>query len=184
MAAATVLIVPGLNGSGPDHWQTRWEEERIDCRRVQQANWENPDPLDWIGRIDQAVTAVSGPVVFVAHSLGCLAVGAWATLSRNASTRRIEAMMVAPCDPVQEGSTEPIRRFSLIARTRLPFPSTLIASSNDPYASFGRLCGFARDWGSQLVDAGESGHINAQSRLGSWRWGQDILDKALTRLRS
>jgi len=181
--AASVLIVPGLNGSGPDHWQTRWEEERLDCRRVQQADWGNPDPLDWIARIDSAVGAISGPVVIAAHSLGCLAVGAWGALSRRAAERPIEALLVAPCDPAQEGAHEPIRRFSLIARTRLPFPSTLVASSSDPYAGFGRLSAFARDWGSQLIDAGEVGHINAQSRLGSWRWGQDLVDRMKARLR-
>ena len=184
MTGATVLIVPGLNGSGPDHWQTRWEEERLDCRRVDIPDWENPDPLDWISRIDAAVGSISGPVVIAAHSLGCLAVGAWATLSRKARRRDLEALLVAPCDPVQEGAVEPIRRFGLIARTRLPFPSTVVASSNDPYASFGRLCGFAREWGSQLVDAGETGHINAQSRLGSWRWGQDLIDRMKARLKS
>jgi uncharacterized protein len=158
-AQATVLIVPGLNGSGPDHWQTRWEEERIDCVRVQQDDWQNPDPL------------------------GCIAVGAWATLSKSATDRRIEAMMVAPCDPVQEGAVDAIRRFGAIALGRLPFPSTLIASSNDPYASFSRGCRFASDWGSQLIDAGEGGHLNAQSGLGSWRWGQRILDRMVSRLK-
>jgi uncharacterized protein len=182
-AQATVLIVPGLNGSGPDHWQTRWEEERIDCVRVQQDDWQSPDPLGWIARIDQAVATISGPVVIVAHSLGCIAVGAWATLSKRATDRRIEAMMVAPCDPVQEGAVDAIRRFGAIALGRLPFPSTLIASSNDPYASFSRGCRFASDWGSQLIDAGEGGHLNAQSGLGSWHWGQRILDRMVTRLK-
>ena len=184
MAGATVLIVPGLNGSGPEHWQSRWEEERIDCRRIEQADWVNPDPLDWIARIDHAVATISGPVVIVAHSLGCIAVGTWAALSRRATDRRIKAMMVAPCDPVQEGAVDAIRRFGVIALGRLPFPSTLIASSNDPYASFSRGCRFASDWGSQLIDAGEGGHLNAQSGLGSWHWGQQILDQMVTRLRN
>jgi predicted alpha/beta hydrolase family esterase len=180
--AAHVLIVPGLNGSGPDHWQTRWEEERVDCSRVEQANWDDPDPLSWIARIDAAVSAVSGPVVIAAHSLGCLAVGAWATLSTRARDSRIGALLVAPCDPAQEGACEGIRRFGLIARGRLPFPSILIASSNDPYISFGRGSRFASEWGSELIDAGEAGHINAQSQLGSWHWGQHLLDRMKTRL--
>ncbi len=28
------LIVPGLNNSGPRHWQTLWEQTRTDCHRV------------------------------------------------------------------------------------------------------------------------------------------------------
>ena len=30
----TTLIVPGLNGSGPDHWQTWFERQLPDCIRV------------------------------------------------------------------------------------------------------------------------------------------------------
>ena len=177
-----VLIVPGLNGSGPDHWQTRWLEERVDCMRIEQADWRNPDPLDWIARIDAAVVSISGPVVFAAHSLGCLAVGAWGALSRRASDGRIGALLVAPCDPAQERAVEGIRRFGLIARGRLPFPSILITSSNDPYATFGRGSRFASEWGSELIDAGEGGHLNAQSGLGSWPWGQNLLDRMKARL--
>ncbi len=183
MANATVLIVPGIDGSGPDHWQTRWEEERIDCRRVEQSEWHDPDPLDWIARIDGAVNAIGAPVVLVAHSLGCLAVGAWATLSRTARERPLAAMLVAPCDPAQESARPGITRFGLIARARLPFPSLLVSSSNDPYASFARASRFAAEWGSELVDAGESGHLNARSNLGSWRWGQDMLERLKARVR-
>jgi uncharacterized protein len=182
MDNARVLIIPGLGGSGPDHWQTRWEEERVDCRRVEQDDWTDPEPLAWIGRIDAAVAAVSGPVVLVAHSLGCLAVGAWATLSKRARDTRLAALMVAPCDPAQEGAVDSIRRFSLIARGRLPFPSMLVVSTNDPYASFFRGARFASEWGSELIDAGEAGHLNAQSGLGSWRWGQMLLEKMKARL--
>jgi uncharacterized protein len=179
MANARVLIVPGIDGSGPDHWQTRWEEERVDCARVEQENWHDPDPLAWIGRIDAAVSAVSGPVVLVAHSL---AVGAWGALSKRARDSRLGAILVAPCDPAQEGAVDGIRRFALIGRGRLPFPSVLVASSNDPYASFGRGSRFAAEWGSELIDAGEAGHINAQSSLGSWVWGQRLLDRMKARL--
>ena len=182
MSGARVLIVPGLNGSGPEHWQTHWEEERVDCARVEQTDWEDPDPLSWIGRIDAAVSVVSGPVVLVAHSLGCLAVGAWATLSTRGRRSRMAALMVAPCDPLQETACEGIRRFGLIARGRLPFPSVLVASSNDPYASFARGSRFASDWGSELIDAGEAGHLNAQSGLGSWLWGQRLLERLKSRL--
>ena len=182
MSNPNVLIVPGLNGSGPDHWQTRWEEERIDCARVEQVDWEDPDPLQWIARIDAAVAAMRAPVVLVAHSLGCLAVGAWATLSKSALDRPLGALMVAPCDPAQEGAVAGIRRFGLIARGRLPFPSMLVSSSNDPYASFARASRFASDWGCELVDAGEGGHLNAQSGLGSWHWGQGLLERMKTRL--
>ena len=176
MSQHHVLIVPGLNGSGPDHWQSAWEDERIDCARIQQSNWEEPDPLLWMCKIDAAIAAQAGPIVIVAHSLGCLAVAAWATLARLDPARGIAAMLVAPCDPRQESACDRIRRFGLIAQSRLPIPSVLVASADDPYATFSRSSSFAAQWGSRLVDAGEVGHINAKSNLGSWQWGQTILD--------
>jgi uncharacterized protein len=182
MTDTRVLIVPGLGGSGPDHWQSRWEDELLNCSRVEQEDWSDPDPLGWIARLDAAVGAVSSPVVFVAHSLGCLAVGAWATLSKRARENRFAALLVAPCDPAQEGAIESIRRFSFVARGRLPFPSTLVMSSNDPYVSFARGSRFASDWGSELIDAGEMGHINATSGLESWQWGQRLLDRLKARV--
>ena len=42
-ALAKILIITGLNGSGLEHWQTLWEQERIDCLRIEQADWRNPD---------------------------------------------------------------------------------------------------------------------------------------------
>jgi predicted alpha/beta hydrolase family esterase len=58
----------------------------------------------------------------------------------------------------------------------LPFRSTVVASSHDPYATLDRAQGFADDWGSAFIDAGPIGHINAQSGLGDWLFGQVLLD--------
>ena len=38
----TVLTVPGLNGSGPSHWQTLWEQSRADTARVELGLWSRP----------------------------------------------------------------------------------------------------------------------------------------------
>ena len=37
----TILLVPGLGNSGPQHWQTLWAQ-RHHYPRVQQANWHQP----------------------------------------------------------------------------------------------------------------------------------------------
>jgi uncharacterized protein len=177
-----VLIIPGLDGSGPDHWQTRWEDERIDCQRVEQADWHNPDPLGWICTIDAAINKAYCPTIVVAHSLGCLAVSAWAVLSRIDPKKPIAAMLVAPCDPCQMGAHPAIARFGEVSQRRLPIVSVLVASANDPYATLTRSGVFASQWGSQLIEAGELGHINAQSNLGEWRWGQNILETLIAKL--
>lgn len=179
MISHKVLIIPGLNGSGADHWQSVWEDERLDCARVDQRDWVDPDPIDWLCRIEAAVKAPPVPTVLVAHSLGCLAVAAWAAVSRFDRDFPVAAMLVAPCDPSQIGASPAIQRFAKVADHRLAMPSLLIASTNDPYASFARTCKFAAVWGSQLVEAGELGHINAQSGLGAWHWGQTLLDRMI-----
>ena len=36
---ADILMVPGWNGSGPDHWQSRWERNLKTARRIEQDDW-------------------------------------------------------------------------------------------------------------------------------------------------
>ena len=69
-----ILIVPGLGGSGPDHWQSRWEAKLSTARRIEQADWLKPRLDAWTGRIVEAVGQASRPVLLVAHSLGVPAI--------------------------------------------------------------------------------------------------------------
>jgi predicted alpha/beta hydrolase family esterase len=173
---ASVRIIPGLGGSGPDHWQTRWLQRRPECRRVEQADWHAPDLAAWCNALDAAVRAAPAPVVLVAHSLGCALVGHWLERGDSAVSRVGGALLVAPCDTEAPGACAPPRRFAPMPRQPLPFRSTVVASSNDSFASLDRARGFADDWGSAFVDAGAIGHINAASGLGDWLFGQVLLD--------
>ena len=93
----TVLILPGWQNSGPDHWQSRWEVVYGD-QRVQQHDWMQPLRGDWMVQLEEAVLAAPpGPVVLAAHSLGCLLTAAWAEHSRN-TNRVVGALLVAPGD--------------------------------------------------------------------------------------
>ena len=67
---ADILIVPGYTNSGPDHWQTRWEQKLSTARRVEQAEWSKPVREDWTEAVVRAVNEAERPVVFIAHSLG------------------------------------------------------------------------------------------------------------------
>ena len=69
-----ILMVPGWNGSGPDHWQSRWERNLKTARRVEQEDWDRPDKDKWVGNIIRVVAASARPAVLVAHSLGVHAV--------------------------------------------------------------------------------------------------------------
>jgi predicted alpha/beta hydrolase family esterase len=47
----------------------------------------------------------------------------------------------------------------------------LVASRDDPYSTYADAEALARDWGAKLIDAGASGHINAESGHGPWPEG-------------
>lgn len=181
---ATALIVPGLNGSGEAHWQSVWERTRSDCRRVEQRSWDEPDPFEWSFTLQRAIDASDGPVVLVAHSLGCLLVAHWASIYASGFLGKVTgALLVAPSDPERPGVSAEVARFLPLPRRPLPFRSTIVASRDDAYASLERSRCFADLWGSAFVDAGELGHINAASGLGEWSFGQVLLDEMLAATR-
>ncbi|MGI4877947.1 MAG: RBBP9/YdeN family alpha/beta hydrolase [Janthinobacterium lividum] len=177
-----IIVIPGLGGSGPDHWQALWAGARPHARMVRQASWDDPQPDDWIAAIDATINAAPTPAVLVAHSLGCPAVAHWAT--RNPGNERVVgALLVAPCDVERPDACAAIARFGPVPPTALPFRSIVVASRDDPYVEFSRAHCFATRWGSAFVDAGALGHINAASGLGGWGFGQVLLEDLLAATR-
>ena len=182
MAQTTVLILPGWQGSGPEHWQMRWAA-RHGYTVVEQDDWQRPRRGDWLARLDEVVVDTprgTNPthIVLVAHSLGCLQVAAWAAASRH--TARIRgALLVAPGDVERPDLREQIPGWAPIVRQCLPFPAVLVASRNDPYCSHERARALATDWGARLVDLGATGHINADSALGDWPAGHALLQELM-----
>ena len=178
MTTPTVLILPGWQNSGPDHWQSRWEALYGD-QRVQQHNWMQPLRGDWMAQLEETVLAAPpGPIVLAAHSLGCLLTAAWAQHSRS-TDRVVGALLVAPGDAEREELRAALKSWSPIVLQRLPFASTLLGSQDDPYCSFARAQYFANAWGSAFVDCGNKGHINAESGLGDWPEGRALLNRFL-----
>jgi hypothetical protein len=171
-------MVPGWNGSGPTHWQTIWEWNHPEYVRVSQNDWRTVHRPDWVQALDRAILSLSGNVVLVAHSLGCLAVAWWAA-AQDGRVRRVEgAMLVAPPDLSSAPGTLPaLASFTPLPLAPLPFRSLLVASENDPYASIEAAAGFAAHWGSQFVNVGASGHINVDSGHGPWPVGQLLFQR-------
>jgi len=168
-----VLILPGWQNSGPEHWQSRWETLH-GFRRVDQHDWMTPRRGDWIARLEDVILGSDGPVVLVAHSLGCILTAAWAQVSR--STTRVEgALLVAPGDPERDELRGVLPSWAPIVRDRLPFPSLLLGSHDDPYCSLAKAQSLADAWGSRFIDCGPCGHINAESGLGDWPDGLALL---------
>ncbi|MFN4103295.1 MAG: RBBP9/YdeN family alpha/beta hydrolase [Tepidimonas sp.] len=164
--AVQVLTLPGWLSSGPQHWQTRWEQ-RHGFVRVEQHDWLTPRRGDWMARLEDVVGDAAGPVVLVAHSLGCILTAAWAAHSRHTSRVR-GALLVAPGDVEQPDLAAHLPGWVPIVCRALPFPSVLVASRDDPYCRFARAQALAADWGSRFIDAGARGHLNAESGLGDW----------------
>lgn len=178
MLDAIVLTVPGLGGSGPQHWQSLWESRDPRIKRVNQRDWDRPDRAEWIAALDRAVGANAGQTVVAAHSLSCALVAHWVAESGK---RLRGALLVSPSDVDSDIHTPPETWvFRPMPASRLPFPSIVIASRDDPYVDFQRARALADSWGSRFADAGAVGHINSASNLGDWPFGKTLLDELIT----
>jgi len=153
-----LLIIPGLHDSGPAHWQTWLQHQYRDSRRVVQRDFSSPDLERWADRIQSTLDNAGGEWIAVAHSFGVLALVRH--LAENPSSPIREALLVAPADPEKFGIAE------LLPHRRLPVPSTLISSQNDPWMSAVSASRWAVRWGSHLSNLGAVGHINAESGFG------------------
>lgn len=168
----TVLMVPGVNNSGPDHWQSLWQAKLPRALRAEQENWDWPDCEEWVAGLDRAAKAIAGEIVIVAHSLGCLTAVHWA-LADGQAVRG--ALLVAPVDLETPDYPPGVGGFTPIPLVKLPFPSILVGSSDDSYCSLARAEEFARAWESQFINLGPAGHINAAAGYGEWPRGEELL---------
>jgi predicted alpha/beta hydrolase family esterase len=155
-APPRLLILPGLRDSSPGHWQSWLQSRHPGAVRVVQRNWGTPDLSRWSARIDSTLER-AGPArwLAVAHSFGVLALADH--LARVPDSPIAAALLVAPADPGRFGLCECLPHHSL------PRPSTLVASSSDPWIALTEAARWATRWGCPLVNLGHAGHINAES---------------------
>ncbi|QTJ67900.1 alpha/beta hydrolase [Rhodococcus sp. ZPP] len=175
----TVVIVPGLRDHVADHWQTMLAERLDTVRTVPPLERDTLSLAARIAALDDVLTGIDGPVVLVAHSAGVAITVHWA----QRPTRPVQGALLAtppdleeplPAgyptpDDLEQGGWEPV------PRRRLPFPSVVAASTNDPMARFRRVAGMAESWGSRLVDLGAVGHLNPAAGYGYWPYAEELL---------
>lgn len=160
------VLVPGRFNSGPEHWQTLWEQTLPIWQRVVQRQWNDPDTDRLRGSLGRLLSQCKRPALLVGHSLGALASVCLAT---EMAPRVAGVMLVAPAEPARFHAQDEV------PSGPLPQPSILVASHTDPFLSFARAEHWATVWGSELVDLGEAGHINVDSGFGRWCYGLEVV---------
>ncbi|MEI7447184.1 MAG: alpha/beta hydrolase [Burkholderiales bacterium] len=171
-AVPTVLLVPGLRDHVAGHWQTLLQAERPEFRSVPPMGREDLDRARRVEAIERAAQAIDGPIVVVAHSGGCITVAHWAAVTRRAVHA---ALLAVPPDfesPMPAGypAVDQLRAggWLPVPRARLPFRSLVALSRNDPLGRAERVAALAADWGSEVEDLGEVGHLNPATGFGPW----------------
>jgi predicted alpha/beta hydrolase family esterase len=182
VAEPTVLIVPGLRDHVDAHWQTLLAAKLPRVRTVPPMGRENLDCVARVEAIDRELMAIAGPVVIVAHSGGVIMLAHWAAWPNRTRKLIRGALLATPPDfetPMPEGYPTIdmlcASGWLPVPRQRLPFPSIVAASRNDPLARFERVQQLARDWGSRFVDLGEVGHLNPASGYGAWPRAEEFI---------
>jgi serine hydrolase len=160
-----VLTVPGIQNSGPAHWQSRWEALHAGVTRVQQRDWDHPVCDEWVAALDDAVRRAAQPPIVVAHSLGCLVAARWAA----SSPLPVHALLlVAVPDPAGPEFPREALGFERLPATLPGRRVRMISSADDPYASPAYSAERAAAWSAEHLGLGERGHLNAASGLGDW----------------
>lgn len=164
-----LLVIPGLNNSGPAHWQTWLQDLYRGSVRVEQADWRHPDLDAWADRIEHTLHAAGpGPWLAAAHSFGVLALSR--LIRRRLDAQRLGdepvplglqgALLVAPAEPAKFDVAEHL------PHEHWTIPTTLVASDTDPWMTADSAHQWARRWGSGFLNLGDAGHINAESGFG------------------
>nr|WP_084798427.1 alpha/beta hydrolase [Pleomorphomonas koreensis] len=174
----TTLILPGWQGSGPEHWQAHWLDLMEKTVLVRQRDWQHPDLGDWLAAAIEAIERHPNAIL-VGHSLGAALIAHLA--NRRPDLPMAGALLVAPADVDNRAAQVlEIASFAPLPTAPFGFPAIVVGSRNDPWMPPARARILARMWEAEYVDAGYAGHINAAADLGAWPEGQRLLARLAT----
>lgn len=174
------IIQPGWNNSGPEHWQSHWQQ-LLGAQRVANHEWHAPQLDDWLAALDAAVNAARQPVVVIAHSLGCATVAHYAARYGN---KLAGALLVAPADVERASAPAQLQPFAPLPQAALPFAARVVASDSDPFSLPLRSARMAALWQAPLVWLRGAGHINVASGHTQWEDGLAELAALLAGIRT
>jgi predicted alpha/beta hydrolase family esterase len=169
------VLLPGLSGSGPEHWQSWLATELTGSgREVRVADFPELDaPVlrDWLATLRDLITDLPEDGFDVlAHSLSCLL---WLhhTADTAGTPRPARVALIAPPAPqlvIEDCETFYPVPLDVDAVRKAADGTVLVGSDNDPYCPGG----VARVFGGPLkmaatVIAG-AGHVNTDAGYGPW----------------
>lgn len=182
----TIVIVPGLRDHVDEHWQSLLAAEladRFDVRTVPPVEREKFSLDARVAALAEVVSHIGGPIMLVAHSAGVLIAVHWAARSSRPIAGALLATppdLTLPMHPPHPTSEQiEAGGWNPIPTEPLRFPSIVVASRNDPLATFDTVAGYASAWGSRLVDAGDVGHLNPAAGYGRWAEATELVDAVL-----
>jgi predicted alpha/beta hydrolase family esterase len=179
-AMKRILVLPGLHNSGSKHWQTLWEtlQPFPNCHvvRIERSNWSEPNKDVWETELIHTLNHHTEDTYIVAHSLGCLSLALLSSEGVNIKG----ALFVAPPNPNRpDFPKDKVSGFTCPIHT-VNYPSIMVGSTNDPYASIEFTESLAKTLGcTRFVNVGPLGHINGDSGLEEWKFGIELMNELL-----
>jgi hypothetical protein len=166
------LILHGLGGSGPEHWQS-WLAEQLhrSGERVAYPDLpapDDPEPEPWLAALEAELERAATEPIVICHSLACLL---WLRAAAGAERRLAErVLLVAP--PWRE-DLAPVARFLVhgadaSAVAAAAGETLIVCSDADPYCPPGALATFARPLRIPAAVVAGGGHLNPETGYGPW----------------
>jgi predicted alpha/beta hydrolase family esterase len=168
MAARNFLILHGLEGSGPGHWQTwlaarlRADNERVAYPDLPDA--EMPSLHAWREALTGELDALpEGESIVLCHSLACL------LYLHHVADGGAQADRVLLVAPPSEGADVPqIAAFFPVPLPTLQRGARLVCSDDDPYCPEGAATLYGAPLGIPVDIVPGGGHLNPDAGYGPW----------------
>jgi predicted alpha/beta hydrolase family esterase len=169
------VVIPGIGGSGPDHWQT-WLEEQLQAAgrqtlRPEFADLDHAVLSEWLSALRATLADLPADGFdVVAHSLGA-AVWLHHVDDPGDSPRAARVLLVAPPAPdldVEEAPGFLPPPMDVDAVRRGADGTVLVAGEADPYLPDGIGMAYGRPLRMAATVIPNGGHLNAESGYGEW----------------
>jgi len=167
MATRSYLILHGLGGSGPGHWQT-WLAARLRAASERVAYPDLPDAdmpslPAWRAALDGELDALpDGESIVVCHSLACLL---WLHHVADGGAQATRVLLAAP-------PSESVDVPQIAAFFPAPLPALtgarLVCADDDPYCPEGGRALYGTPLGVPTDVIAGGGHLNPETGYGPW----------------